>query len=129
MLRPRCFSPLPLALALACGGGTESLAFEEWSYTGTWRGGFAEGNAMLSAVLHLTEQDSILAGSGTISGSGIECDIAVDGARNGEQVALDLLCPPYAPIHYRGSRTGATRIDGSVFGSGLPRNAMKLVKQ
>jgi hypothetical protein len=130
MLRHRLFWPLALATALGCGAGeTNGLAFEEWSFTGTWRGGFVDGNARLSAVLTLTEADSALTGSGAISGSGRECEVVVDGARNGEAVALELRCAPYAPIHYRGNRTGATRIEGRVFGSGLPLNRMELIKQ
>lgn len=126
--RPRV---LIIALLLtACGAG-ESSGPEpgEWTFNGTWRGGFVQEGASLSAVLSLIEQDSVLTGSGTISGSGVECGVTIDGSRNGEQVAFDITCAPYAPIHYRGSRTGATKIVGQVFGSGLPRSDMNLIKQ
>lgn len=127
----RSLIPTALALAaLACGAGeTSGPDAKDWTFNGTWRGGFVDGTKSLSAVLTLTEQDSLLLGSGTISGSGVECNVVIDGARNGESVALDLTCAPYSPIHYRGNRTGATKIVGRVFGSGLPFNDMDLIKQ
>lgn len=121
---------LVLALLLGCSAGeTSGPALKDWTFTGTWRGGFVNQSFTLSTVLHLTELDSALVGDGVISGSGLECGVNVDGSRNGEQVALDLTCPGYAPIRYRGARTGATRIEGVVSGSGLPQSAMALVKQ
>lgn len=130
MIRRSLF-PVAVALAaLGCGAGeTSGPDATDWTFNGTWRGGFVDGNTSLSAVLTLTEQDTLLLGSGTISGSGVECEVVIDGARSGEAVALELTCAPYSPIHYRGSRTGATRIVGRVFGSGLPFNDMDLIKQ
>ena len=125
--------PWPVAFVLlmaGCAAGeTNGPDTSDWTFNGTWRGGFVDGNTSLSAVLSLHEQDTLLTGSGTISGSGIECNVAIDGARSGERVAFDLICAPYAPIHYRGNRTGATRIVGQVFGSGLPFSDMNLIKQ
>lgn len=130
-MQRQTLSLLPLAVLLAgCGAGaTEGPAFTEWTLAGTWRGGFVDGSYSMSAVLTMTEQDTLIGGSGFISGSGLECGVTLDGARSGERVAIDIVCPGYLPIQFRGNRESGTRISGFVQGSGLPRNDMDLVKQ
>lgn len=118
-----------LSLAACGSAGTEEPRVEDVTLTGTWRGGFDDGQYHLAAVLSVTEQDTVIGGSGFISGSGLECGVALEGARSGARIAIDLRCPGYLPIRFRGNRTSATRIAGYVQGSGLPRNDMDLVKQ
>lgn len=119
-----------LLLLLGCEAGESAgPEFEDWTFTGTWRGGFIDGYIHMSAVFHLTEQDTVLAGTGHISGSGLQCEVAIDGYRQGEQVRLFINCPGYETIRYRGGREAATRISGYVLGSGIPPNDMDLIKQ
>ncbi len=120
--------PLVLTLAIACGGesaGPEAAAILD----GTWRGGAAGEGFAIQAVLQLAEEDTVIAGSGYISGSGLECSVLVEGARSGERIKFDLTCPGYLPIRFRGDRTGPTRLEGQVGGSGLPFLDMVLLKQ
>ena len=121
---------LALALLGACnGGGTEGPDFEDVALEGTWRGGFSSEEAFMSAVFNLTAQDTVLGGGGYISGSGIECEVTIDGRLRGERILLDISCLDFPTIRFRGKRVAATRIDGTVAGSGIPPSSMRLTRQ
>jgi hypothetical protein len=125
-----CRLGLLLVMLTGCNGaGTEELKIEESSLAGTWRGGFTGETAFMSAVLTLTAQDTVIGGSGFISGSGIECEVSIDGRLRGERILFDMVCGAYPPIFFRGSRVSATRMTGTVAGSGIPPNDMRLDKQ
>lgn len=132
MITPLHCGRLALVLVLLAGctsGGTEEAKIDGSSLDGTWRGGFTGETAFMSAVLTLTEQDTVIGGSGFISGSGIECEVTIDGRLRGERILFDMVCGTLPPIFFRGSRVSATRMTGTVAGSGIPPNNMRLDKQ
>ena len=126
--RSSLFSAAALIGLIACGSETQEPSGAA-VLDGTWRGGASGEGFMISAVLQLAEQDTVIGGEGYVSGSGLECAVAITGARSGERIRFDLTCPGYLPIRFRGDRTGASRIFGLIGGSGLPSLDMELLKQ
>lgn len=128
--KPGLAQLLSWTLAIAgCNAGGSTGPDAEWSLNGTWRGGFADGAANMSAIFTMSEVDTLIIGTGYISGSGIECGVTLEGTISNDRIRMDIICPGYLPIRYRGNQSGARLISGYVLGSGIQQNDMDLTKQ
>jgi len=127
----RPLAPL-LALALmslqACGG-SDSQGPTGTSVSGAWYGGVANGNVSFQVTMTLAEAAGTITGTGSITGAGPDCNVAITGTREVMAVHLSIKCPGYQAVGFAGTELDASTITGHISGSGFPSTTFDLLKQ
>jgi hypothetical protein len=119
---------LTLAALGACGSDKSTGPVSVVNGTWTGSGAFQGLTIDVTANLKHNAGDTVVSGSGSLSGGGQVIDFTVDGVFKAPDVVLTLGIPPYQPISYTAKLSG-NQMTGILDGSGLDSVSVTLTRQ
>jgi hypothetical protein len=112
-------------LGLVVGCRKDSTGPTLPSMTGTWQG----SGASQFVTMTLSESNTHVTGSGTISDGVATALLAITGTHSHPQVSLTVTPAGFTPITATGSHSGADSVVAQLNGSGFSNFAMTFVRQ
>jgi hypothetical protein len=114
-----------LGLGLLAGCGKDATGPKAPSMTGTWNG----SSTPQFITLSLTESNTHVQGSGTITNGVTTALLTITGSHNHPQVSLTVTPGGFTPIVVTGTFQGADSITAQLNGSGFSNFGMVFVRQ
>lgn len=117
-----------LLSTLSCGGGDSTGPSIDLD--GSWHGSASTQAFNFFVDFTLTDDNGVIGGTATLSGSGPTCAADVSGDRSGRDLDLAITCQGYQPVVFEGTVSSAgNSVTGNIQGSGFPVTQFDMIRQ